>query len=271
MSERSGFLLADIGATNARFARAHRGGMCGDVVHLKTGDYAAVADLLDDALARLGGDRPVSAAFAVAGPVVAGEGRITNGALHFEAAALRRRLGCPALVVNDFHAVARALPELQRLEQVGGEAPEHGVKAVLGPGSGLGMALLAPVDAGWHVLSSEGGHGDLAPGSPLESEILTVLQMSHVHVCWETVLSGPGLVRLYRAVCRVWGSEPEEISAEEVTARGVEAQEPVCHQTLEMFFALLGAAAGNLAVTACARSGVGWCGQYRWVVHARVP
>ncbi len=256
-------LVADIGATNARFCWAGPGGLLGAPVTLATADYVSSARLLDDALTLLGpapapsaAAVPAAAALAVAGPVVAGRGRITNGNVAFDAGALARRLGCPVTVINDFHAVARGLPELEQLLQIGGLAPGPGVKAVLGPGSGLGMGLLLPLGEGWHVLASEGGHGDLAPGSPLEAEILSVLQMTHPHVCWETVLCGPGLVRLYRAMCQVWGMPPEELTAEQVSARGVDAEEPVCHQTLEVFFSMLGAAAGNLAVTVCARGGV---------------
>lgn len=250
------YLVADIGATNARFCRGEADGLVGESVHLKTADYASSEALLDEALARLGPGEPAGVALAVAGPVVDGTGRITNGELAFDAGSLGGRFGCPVTVVNDFLAVARGLPALRHLVSIGGGAPEPGVKAVLGPGSGLGMGLLVPVAGGWQVLASEGGHSDLAPGSPLEAEILQVLQMTHGHVCWETVLSGPGLVRLYAAVSRVWGAEPGELAAEQITALGVEAEDPVCHQTLEVFFSLLGSAAGNLAVTVCARGGV---------------
>lgn len=256
MSAREPVLVADIGATNARFSWADSAGLRGQIVHLRTADHTTCNDLLGEALSRLGPAGPSAVALSVAGPVVGGRGRITNGTIEFAADDLVRQLGCPVTVVNDFHAVARALPELNALRQIGGRSPQPGVKAVLGPGTGLGMGLLVPVNEGWHVLASEGGHGDLAPGSPLESEILAVLQTTYGHVCWETVLSGPGLVRLYGAVCRVWGMEPAEMAAEEITARGVDAEEPVCHQTLEVFFSLLGAAAGNLALTVCARGGV---------------
>lgn len=250
------WLVADIGATNARFCWAGSAGLAADPVRLHSADFDSGDALLAEALARLPAGIPGGAALAIAGPVADGAGRITNGKLSFDAAALSTRLDCPATVVNDFYAVARALPDLQRLVQIGGRAPQPGVKAVLGPGSGLGMAALLPVAAGWQVLASEGGHADLAPGSPLEMEILATLQRAHHHVSWETVLSGPGLIRLYDAVCRVWGAEPEPLTAEQITSRGAVAEEPVCHQTLEVFFALLGAAAGNLALTVYARGGV---------------
>jgi glucokinase len=78
----------------------------------------------------------------------------------------------------------------------------------------------------------------------------------HQHVCWETVLSGSGLQNLYAAMCALWGMRPGDMSPADITAQGQEMADPVCHQTLETFCALLGAAAGNLAVTVAATGGV---------------
>jgi glucokinase len=277
------YLVADVGATNVRFAAASPAGFTGAPVRVRTADYASGAELLVDGLRRLGLERPAACCLAIAGPVADGAGRITNGSLAFDESPLAAAAGCPVRLVNDFQALARGLPALRRLRRFGGPAtPRHGVKAVLGPGSGLGMGILAPCDEidpaarspgtrgeqgttgafrqthlqRWLVLPSEGGHADLAPGTPLEAELLQLLQFEHGHVCWETVLCGPGLVNLYRAVCRLWGTQPDDATPEWITAQGVDAAEPVCHQTLEIFCGLLGAAAGNLAVTVCARGGV---------------
>jgi glucokinase len=256
MSATPSFLLADIGATNARFAMATPGGIGRDFVRLRTADYERSVDLLAAATAALQAPPLTGACLAVAGPAAAGRIRMTNISLLFDAAEAGARLGCPVTLVNDFAALARGLPRLESLRQIGGQAPAHDVKAVLGPGTGLGMGGLLPLNGGWKVLGSEGGHADLAPGSPLEVEILALLQATHGHVSWETVLCGAGLVRLYEAVCALWGCEPEPLGAEQISARGVTAEDPVCHQTLEIFCALLGAAAGNLALTLCARGGV---------------
>ncbi len=250
------YLVADIGATNSRFSLAGDAGLSGEMVRLETAGASSGVELVDAALAELGRPAIAAACLAVAGPVQDGRGEITNGSLAFAVTELSGHLGRPVELVNDFTAQARALPELQHLRQLGGAAPRAGTKAVLGPGTGLGMGVLVPWDGGWRVLGSEGGHADLAPGSPLETELVAVLQMEHGHVSWETVLSGPGLERLYRAVCRLWGSEPEDLAAEEISERGENAADPVCHQTLELFFGLLGAAAGNLALTVYALGGV---------------
>lgn len=251
-------LVADIGATNARFSLASAAGLAGAPVVLRTAEFSRMEDLLAAACDRVGPVALTAACLAIAGPVDGRSGRITNGGLAFDAAVAAECLGCPVTLVNDFVALAASLPHLDRLQQIGGTAPSaHSVKAVLGPGSGLGMGLLVPLGAGWEVLPSEGGHADLAPGSPLELELLGWLQSQlGGHVSWESVLSGPGLANLYRAVCAVWGTEPRDAGAEWIVATGVSAEEPVCHQTLEVFCGLLGAAAGNLALTAYALGGV---------------
>lgn len=251
------WLVADIGATHARFAGAGDGGLVGPPLLLRTGDFATQEALLARVLEWSGAGRPDAACLAIAGPVENGRGRITNGSLTFDAGALTAALGCPVYLINDFQALARGLPELGKLQRIGGGQPaDGGLKAVLGPGSGLGMSMLMPLDGGWRVLPSEGGHADLAPGNPLEMELLGILEGDRGHVCWEDVLSGPGLVRLYQAVGRLWGGEVEPVAPEWITARGITAEEPICHQTLEVFCGLLGSAAGNLALTTWATGGV---------------
>ena len=115
---------------------------------------------------------------------------------------------------------------------------------------------MALVTADGSVLPSEGGHAPFAPADPLEQELLGVLAAEFRYVSWEDVLSGPGIGHLYRAVCAVWGAAPEELSAPDITARGLAISDPVCHQTLEIYCAVLGNAAGALCVTGCARGGV---------------
>jgi glucokinase len=252
------YLLADVGATNTRVVAATPEGIVGAPVRLRTADFSSSTDLLAESMRRLG----LAAArccIGIAGPVADGIGHLTNGALVFDAAGLATIARAPVTLVNDFHALARALPVLQRLHRLGGTSiarTRPAVKAVIGPGSGLGMTALVPVGRGWQVVGSEGGHADLAPGTPLELELLTLLQKEQGHVSWETVLSGPGLVRIYRAVCALFGAAADDVTPEWITARGVTADDPVCHQALDVFFGLLGSAAGNLALTVGARGGV---------------
>jgi len=247
-------LLADVGATNARFAVFEAGER--RVVVLRTGDFEDAAGLVQRARDELGVSAVGACCIAIAGPVLNGAGGITNGRLSFEEASLARRLGAPVTLINDFQALAMAVPRLSELVQLGGVAGRDGPRLVIGPGSGFGVAFLLPRGGGWEVLPSEGGHADLAPGNLLELEVLSLLHQEHDGVCWETVLSGPGLVTLHGAVSAIWGTSGAALSPEEISARGVGAEDPVCHQTLELFLGWLGAAAGNLALTICARGGV---------------
>jgi glucokinase len=253
MSE-SARLIADIGATNARFGVVTAGAW--RVETLATADYQDTAALVSAACTALAVDAFADCCIAIAGPVVNGEGSITNGQLHFSASELGARLGCEVLLVNDFHAQAMALPHLTSLQQLGGSVQKSGTRVVLGPGSGLGVGVLLSLDGRWRVLPSEAGHADLAPGGMLELEVMSLLHQQFDQVCWETVLSGPGLINLYQAVSAIWGSKPEALTAEQISELGADAADPVCHQTLEMFLGWLGSAAGNLALTFCARGGV---------------
>ena len=251
-------LVADIGATHARFALAVDGD---DLVQRRRYPSAGLASgqaALEQYLADVG--VPVAgAALAVAGPVVDRVGTLTNQPLEFSAKELEIHLRLGRVeVINDFVAVSAAVPFLERdgVRSLGDGAPGHAMKAVLGPGTGLGMGMLLPISGDWCVLPSEGGHGDLAATNALESELLEIIRATRAHVSWEAVLSGPGLVNLYRAMCTVWGSTPEHDEPSTISALGVSADDPVCHQTLETFCHLLGTAAGNLAVTVCADGGV---------------
>ncbi len=253
-------LIADIGATHARFALARDGVPSGAKTVLATRDQANTTDLVRSAVRQLAVEEVTAACFAVAGPVSEGRVEVTNGGLLFEEETLSQALNAPVRLVNDFYALAMAVPGLKQLQIIGGDpgrGDQRRVKAVLGPGSGLGMSVLLPqgVD-GWQVLPSEGGHADLAPGNPLEQELLNVLHSRHDGVCWETVLSGPGLVNLYQAVAVMWGMPAGDLAPEDISRLGRSLEDPLCHQTLELFFALLGSVAGNLALTVCAHGGI---------------
>ena len=242
---------ADIGATQARF-RVDMGGVGTDRI-CATGDCEDAIALVAAGL----GDTAVEVlCVAVGGPVTDGRARLTNGVLEFDEQAMARALGIErVVVVNDLVALGTEVPYLggESLRVLGGAKVGAGARAVIAPGTGLGMAL---VTAAGSVLPSEGGHAPFAPADPLEQELLGVLAAELGYVSWELVLSGPGIANLYRAVCAVWGAAPEELTPRDITARGLALSDPVCHQTLETYSAVLGNAAGALCVTGCARGGV---------------
>jgi glucokinase len=253
-------LLADIGGTNARFA-VWRDGDLGPVSQLSVCDYMVASDAIEAFLKQAVVDsRPPEAVLAVAGPVTGDRARLSNGSWEFSAPALRARFGFTRVtLINDFAALALALPRLTAddVRQVGRGAPLEGAPmAVIGPGTGLGVAALCPTDSGPVAVASEGGHATLAPYDRLESELLDCLRDDLHHVAAEDVLSGHGLVRLYGTI-----AELEDLPAPNRDAAGiiVAAQHGSClasARALDVFCAMLGGLAGDIALTFGARGGV---------------
>ncbi|CAO3446898.1 Glucokinase (EC 2.7.1.2) [Azospirillum argentinense] len=253
-------LVADIGATNARFGLIDGTGIHGSRV-LRCADFPSLEAA---ALAYLGGmapdARPSRGAFAIAGPVTGDAVLMTNRGWSFSTAEVRGKLGLERLaVINDFTAVALSVPRLTAADvrQVGEGAPVPGrVVGVIGPGSGLGVSGLVPGPEGWTALAAEGGHVTMAPVSDRESAVLAQLRKSFDHVSAERVLSGPGLVNLYQALCVLDHQEPEPFTPAQVSDAATANTNPHCVEAVEMFCAMLGTVAGNLALTLGARGGL---------------
>jgi len=248
-------LLADIGGSKSRFALAKSAGAPERVLVIEND---TVADL-DAAVARYleeTGARPRAATLAVAGPVDGEEIALTNRtSWRFRRREFAKRFGFSQLrVLNDFEAIAWALPRLDAAQTrpLGKPVAGHaGVKVVLGPGTGLGVAALLPADGRWHVVASEGGHASFGPQAADEIEVFTRLRQECGTVSAEAVLSGPGLVRLARALDpRAACHEAETIAASAL------AREPSAQAAARLFVRLLGRFAGGLAITFKALGGV---------------
>jgi glucokinase len=253
-------VVADIGGTNARFAIADLGTLqlsssasfrCAEFASLQT-----VAAAYLDAVA----ERPVAAAFAVAAPVLGERVQFTNSSWSFELEELQRSLGVQnLLVLNDFEALAYALPHLDpsELHRVGGGMPaERATKLVLGPGTGLGVASLAWSSTGWLAMASEGGHASFAVEDAYEFTLFERLLMGRERLSVERVLSGPGLADLYRALAELQGRSGPPLHAAEVVKRALAREDPIAQETLERFATWLGRFAGDAALFFAARGGV---------------
>lgn len=250
-------LVADIGGTHARFALVEPGGIPGEPVVLSCADFAGMAEAAAAALTRLGA-APARAALAVAGPVTGGRVAMTNLDWAFSRRALRAELGLQRLVVvNDFEATAWSLPALggDDVERIGPElaAVQGAARAVLGPGTGLGQSGLIPGPGGPAAIAGEGGHVDFAPQDADQFEVRRLLLRRRGHVALEDVLSGPGLVALYRALGELGRLATPLDDPALVAAAG--AAEPA-GAARAMFARILGQAAGNLALTLGALGGV---------------
>jgi glucokinase len=255
-------LLGDIGATHARFASklAVDAPLTAHSVH-DCRDFGSLESVLRHRLVTSGEPLPAACALGIATAVTGDWLQMTNLDWSFSVSALRDRLALPRLlVINDFETLARAVPLLSAadLDLVGGGAAvAHTTKAVLGPGTGLGVSGLAWTASGWAVIAGEGGHVTLAAEDDIEEQVIRHLRERFGHVSAERVLSGPGLTNLYQALCAVSGvAEISGLDPAEITRRALAGSDAVCRLTALRFLGWLGAVAGDLALTLGARGGV---------------
>jgi glucokinase len=253
-------LLSDIGATNVRFALLMPDGRVVRNETLRNLDYETIGDAIDAYLTLVPREeRPSEAAFAVAAPIIGDKVAMMNSPWAFSIEEVRRRYGWPALhMVNDFVANALAVPKLSGddIVQVGGGKPVDGeAVAVLGPGTGLGVAGLIRCGGKWTPIAGEGGHATLAPMDSREAAIIDILRRQYAHVSAERVLSGPGLVNLYDALCELAGKPAAPLTPERITDL-YPGCDPQCREAVMMFCGMLGTFAGSVALTFGARGGV---------------
>jgi glucokinase len=250
-------LLGDIGATNARFALASKD-VLGQVRTFEVAKYPQFEDALTLFLDEVG--LPVKdAAIAVAGPVVQQHAKLTNQAWTIDAGELKTSFGLAARIINDFRAVALSLPLLKSGDLVaigGGKVEEGAPKAVLGPGTGLGVACLANSSADPVVVTSEGGHATLAGTCDREDRIIQYLREKFGHASAERAISGSGLENLYQAIAAIDGLTVGTQSAAEITNEALAGNCKIAHEALRTFCAFLGSFAGSLALTFGAKGGV---------------
>jgi glucokinase len=262
-------LLADIGGTNARFALADLDGAhplhadsvrCFEVAQFES--LAAAAErYLDDVAADRAGI--ATGVFALAGRIDGDAARITNHTWTISRQGTQAELGLPRLtLVNDFAAQAMAIQLLgpRDLVSIGGLPWQHSTApaqtyAVIGPGTGLGVGALIVREDRAFALETEGGHVSFAPGNAEEAQLLERMSARFGRVSNERLVCGAGLVNIHRALCEIAGDPPSELQPQEVTA-GALAGDARCRRAVEVFCAVFGAIAGDLALTLGAWDGV---------------
>jgi glucokinase len=258
-------LLADIGGTNARFALESAPGRIEQIEVLACDAYPTLGEavrayLAMPGVAALAGGAIRHAAIAIANPVGGDMVRMTNHHWEFSIAALRQACGFDTLVVvNDFSALARALPHLapEHKHQVGGGAPLAGSPlGLLGAGTGLGVSGLVPAGLGYAALQSEGGHVTFSPANETEVAILQYAWGEYPHVSAERLLSGAGVELIYRALAQHRGRAADPLPAPEISRRALAGECALCDEVVEIFCGMLGTVAGNLAVTLGALGGI---------------
>jgi glucokinase len=261
-------LVADIGGTNARFALsdpAHPQLLLHHQHALPNAQFASLQHAAEHYLGLVAA-QPRRAAIAVACPVGGDQIRLTNRAWSFSVADMQRTLGLQYLrVINDFGAVAHAIPELtaQDRETLHGDphAPLTGPVSVLGPGTGLGVGfLVGDRDRGWQAVETEGGHVSFAPLCDEERLIARWLDACFGRTSNERILSGAGLSHVDAALA-AGGASPtlDALQAKlrdpaQIVAAALDGHDAIARRALARFCAVLGSVAGDAALIQGART-----------------
>lgn len=212
---------------------------------------------------------PRAAAFGIAGPVIDGVCRATNMPWVIDVAKLSKRIGIPrTTIVNDFvanaHGISALRPnDLYVLQR--GEPDALRNKAVIGPGTGLGQAIIASRGGTATIVASEGGHDEFGPQNERQIELLEFLKRKFGHVSYERICSGPGILNVYEFIKSMKYAKESELVKKALKERGADKpkviikhanKDKLCKITANMVFGILGAEAGNLALQAMAIGGV---------------
>ena len=257
------FLVGDVGGTNARFALARNVDGRPVLEHVESFPAEIHPTFLDGVKAYLGGCplKPTGGVIAVAGPVTDGAIDLTNSPWRVSEDELQTLGLKPIRLINDFEALAWGAPVVpeDELASLGGPAQgdPHAAIALVGPGTGFGVSALARDAHGCEMaLPSEGGHACFAPGDEIEDEVLRILLRRYDRVSIERLICGPGLLNLHRALAEIDGRETHIDDPAQITAQALEDPSSPCGATLARFCAMLGAVAGDIALTTGARGGV---------------
>lgn len=256
-------LVGDVGGTNARFAVARMVDGKPVLDHHESFPAETYPTFLEGVAAFIDGCevKPTGGVIAVAGPVTDGEIDLTNSPWRVSESELQTLGLKPVKLINDFEALAWGAPVVPEdmLAKVGGpdEGEPNEAIAVLGPGTGFGVSALARDDHGMEMaLPSEGGHACFAPGDAVEDEILRILRRRYDRVSIERLICGPGLLNMHRALAEIDGRETHIDDPAEITRDALADPRSHCGVTLARFCAILGAVAGDVALTMGARGGI---------------
>lgn len=258
-----GSLVADIGGTHIRLARiADALGTLDRHQTYRCADFSSVEAAIESYLLDEGLPTPSHIALAVACAVTGDTIQFTNSPWRFSQKLLKQHYGLKSLLVlNDFEALALSLPRIPPHDfcQVGGgHALERAPMAVIGPGTGLGVAAIFPNTLkSWFSNGGEGGHMTFSPANEFELELMRAAWKERQHISAEAFLSGIGLPLLYRAIGQVKG-EPfhAEITADQIGSFAIAGNDALCSLTICTFCEMLGTIAGNIALAYGARGGV---------------
>ena len=255
-------MVGDIGGTNARFALVVPGES--DLISIKAlscGEFETVQDAIKAYLSSISKVEISSSCIASAGTTHLDIFKPANNDWVINKVDVSSALNDVKVSwINDFSAQALATSTLSNndlIEVNKGNPQADRVRLVIGPGTGLGTCGLTKASSGWKTLPAQGGHSDFAPNSELEIEILSLLQKQFGHVAIERILSGPGIVNLYKALCQINARDivlktPSEISSSAVSTN----PDSMAMETLALFCRIFGSVTGSIALTTGCLGGI---------------
>lgn len=252
-------VTADIGGTHARFAIAEVAGgqvvSLGEPTKMACADHASFQTAWEAYGEQLGEELPRAASIAIAGPITGDLIKLTNNPWVIRPALVNRKLGLDRhLLLNDFAAVAHAVDAVggEHLAHVAGpEAPlpEDGIVSIIGPGTGLGVAILARIGGRGHVFATEGGHSDFAPLDGIEDRLLQRLRDKHTRVSVERVVAGPGIRPILETLAEIEGRPMPPGDDKALWTMALAGENSLAEAALDRFCQCLGAVAGDIALT----------------------
>ncbi len=251
-------VVADIGGTHARFAIASidKGRIIGidNIVKMKAADHSSMQIAWQAYSREIGRELPHDGAIAVAG-------RTGGDVIHFTNSSwlIRPELICEKLelkrytLVNDFGAVGHAVATLgdDMFSPICGPdepASRYGVTTIVGPGTGLGVALVVDVRGSYHVIETEGGHIDFAPLDRIEDQLLATLRESHRRVSAERIVAGPGLAIIYRLLAKREAEIPRDLDDKQLWTLALSGNDSLAAAAFDRFCMCLGAVTGDIAL-----------------------
>ena len=255
-------MVGDIGGTNARFALVAPGKS--ELMSIKTlqcTKFETVQEAINSYISSIKDAEIISACIASAGTTHLDIFKPANNDWVINKSNVSSALNdIQVNWINDFSAQALATTTLKSNDVIvinkGAVQPER-VRLVIGPGTGLGTCGLINSSNGWVPLPAQGGHSDFAPNSSLEIEIWTLLQKQFGHVAVERILSGPGIVNLYKALCQINEKEVLFNSPSEITSAAIKVNpDSMSKETLHLFCRIFGSVTGSIALSTGCLGGI---------------
>ena len=255
-------MVGDVGGTNARFALVVSGNS--ELTNIKTlqcRKFETIQDAIHSYLSSIDNVQIESASIATAGTTHLDVFKLVNNDWTINKANVSIALNhIEVKWINDFSAQALATTSLTNDDVIilnKGIIQQDRVKLVIGPGTGLGTCGLIKSAERWVPLPAQGGHSTFAPNSSLEIEILTILKKQFGHVSVERVLSGGGIVNLYKALCQINAKEPLFNTPAEISSAAIQSKpDQVAKDTLQLFCQIFGSVTGTIALTTGCLGGI---------------